>query len=287
MAETTKSKNKGKSKLANMVELSTPITMISVDDLIEPLYYLERDNEEDVIRELAISIAVNGLLNPLIVKKVGKKYRILAGAHRFKAIQDIGFGEIPCRITKVTEAGEIMMTLAENINRFDVQPIVIAHLISELKAKENLTNQVIAEKFGKTESWVRTKLKVLGSIPAIQEKLTAGEITESHAAELSRLPTPELQEEGLVQLETRGMTVKSTRKMVDDFEEHQTLHPEVKAHEAFQAVAEEQSKPSVGECCFDKHEHLTSDMYNLWICKEHFELLKKVLMKDGVEFFHL
>jgi len=287
MSNTTIEKPKGKSKLVNKVEPSVPITMIKTEDLIDPLFYLERDDDEDVIAELAISIVENGLLNPLIVKKVKNQYRILAGAHRFRAISDIGWEKIPCRIVKVTKAGEISMTLAENINRFDVQPIIIAHLISELKAREKLSNQAIADKFGKNESWVRKKLNILETTEAIQTLLTQGSITEAAAVELARLPTPELQDAGLDQILARGMTGIRVREMVDDYEVSGTLEPEVKAHEELEAEAEEDYTPNIGECAFDKHEHPSSDLKICWICPEHFELIKKVLMQDGVEFFHI
>lgn len=287
MSDTTIEKPKGKPKLANKVEPSVPITMIATEDLIDPLYYLERDNEEDVIAELARSIEHNGLLNPLTVKKVGKQYRILAGAHRFKAIQEIHWEEIPCRIIKATKAGEIMMTLAENINRFDVQPIIIAHLISELQAREKLSQVAIAERFGKSESWVSRKLSILNTLPETQDKLATGTITEQTAVELSRMPDPVSEKAALDQAMARGMTSMRVREMVDDYEVSGTLEPAIAEHETLEIEAAEDYTPSIGECAFDKHEHLLSDLKIVWICPEHFELLKKVLMQDGIEFFHI
>lgn len=287
MSNTTNQKPKGKSKLVNKVEASIPITMIATEDLIDPLYYLERDGDEDVIAELAISIIENGLIHPLTVKKVKNQYRILAGAHRFKAIQDIGWEKIPCRIIKCTKAGEISMTLAENINRFDVQPIIIAHLISELQAREKLSQEAIGEKFGKSKTWVSRKLSILNTLPETQDKLSTGKITEHIAVELARMPDPVSEKAALDQVMARGMTGMRVREMVDDYEISGTLEPEVQAHEELEAEAEEDYTPSVGNCAFDNHEHLLSDLKICWICPEHFELLKKVLMQDGVEFFHI
>jgi len=287
MAKTTSKKSESKSKLADMIDPSIPITQIKIDDLIMPLRFLEREDSEKYIRELAMSIMENGLINPITVKKVKSKYRILAGAHRYLAIQDIGWETIPCRITKVTNAGELMMALSENINRRDVNPLDIAKLIYDLQVQGKLTQEEVGERFGKSQTWINHKLSLLSVPEETQIKVKAGELSESHAVEIARLPTKELQTEALGIVEARGMNVKRTRGLVDEFEEHQTLHPEVKAHEAFEAVVEEEAKPIMLECAFDKHDHLLSESINVRLCPEHFELLKNVLMKDGIEFHRI
>lgn len=287
MSDTTEPKKKGKSKLANKVEPSVPITMIAIEDLIDPLYYLTRENDKQVITELALSIADNGLLHPLIVKKVKHQYRVLSGAHRLAAVDMIGWEKVPCRIIKATIAGELMMTLAENINRADVQPLSVAELILELQTREKLSQEDIAEKFGKSQPWVAAKLKLLSTTELTQHELSAGEISEGIAAELSRLPDPETEKAALAKVIARDMTVAAIREMVSDYEKHGTLEPEVKAHEELKAEEPEISGPIMLECGVGNHKIELVDSQLVRLCDKHFEMLKQLFMRDGEEFFHV
>lgn len=285
MSKTKTTKKKGKSKLANKVEKATPITEIHVDDIILPLYFLEREDSEKLVIELASSIMDLGLLHPIIVKKVKNQYRILSGTHRFMAIQTIGWEKAPCRIIKASKAGELMMTLAENINRRDVNPVDLAKVIVELMAREKLTQEAVAEKFGKSQPWIAAKLKLLETTEDVQVKVKAGEISEGHAVEIAKLPTPELQDEALTIVEARDMTVHATRDLAKTFEEEQTLHPEAKAHEIAEKATVALEGPIMSKCAVGQHECLMSDTVYVELCPEHFKLLKELFMKEGEEFF--
>lgn len=287
MSGTTDTKKKGKSKLVNRVESSIPITEIKIDDLIMPLHFLERDDSDNYVRELASSIVDQGLLNPVTVKKVKNQYRILAGAHRWLACDLLGMETIPCRIIKVTKAGELMMTLAENINRRDVNPVAIAEVIVELMAREKLTQEAVGEKFGKSRQWIQGKLKLLESTETVKEKVKTGEISESHAVEIARLPTPELQDAALAKVEARGMGREATREMVDVFQEEQTLEPEAKAHEIAEAAIEKIDEPIMLNCSVGDHPVEIGESCLVRLCAEHFELLKQLFMKEGIDLFRV
>lgn len=287
MSKTKTTTKKGKSKVANKVEKSTPITEIHVEDIIMPLYFLEREDSQNYVLELASSIMDQGLLHPLIVKKVKNQYRILSGTHRFMAIQTIGWHKVPCRIIKATKAGELLMTLAENINRRDVNPVDLAKVIVELMAREKLTQEAVAEKFGKSQPWIAAKVKLLQTTEETQDKVKEGKISEGHAVEIAKLPSEELQEEAISIVEARDMSVHATRDMVKTFEEEKTLHPEAKVHALAAKVQEVLDEPIMLECSVGGHPVELEKSQIVRLCPEHFEMLKKLFMKEGEEFFHI
>lgn len=285
MSKTKTKTKKGKSKIANIVEPSTPITLIAADDLIMPLYFLERERDQEYIMELASSIMDNGLIHPLIVKKVKTQYRILSGAHRFLAINTIGWEKIPCRIIKATKAGELMMTLSENINRRDVNPVDLAKLIVELQAREKLTQEQIAERFGKSQPWVASKIKLLKTTETVQEKVKVGDLSEGHAVEIAKLPTEEDQDAAVAIIEMRDLSVHKTRDMVETYEEEKTLHPEAKAQEIAEKTTVAIDEPTMVPCAVGNHDVAMSDYVIVRLCPEHFDMLKQLFMKEGEEFF--
>jgi ParB family chromosome partitioning protein len=144
--------------------------------------------DQGKLEELAQSIAVNGLLEPVIVVKRGKKYMIIAGERRWRACGIAGIEQIPVRILKADDQTVAELALLENLQREDLS------VVEEARAYEGLVNmglshEEIARKMGLRQSWrIQERLNILKLSPVFQEYTMKGILTPSQAQELSRLP---------------------------------------------------------------------------------------------------
>lgn len=259
---------------------------IKLDEIVDPLYYLERENDYEATAELAESMKSIGMINAITVRRLIEGYRIVTGAHRLKAARYLEWKTISARIIKCSKEEELSFTLAENINRTDLDPISVAFLISEIIEQQGLTQTEVAEKFGKSQAWIAAKLKLLSAPPEILFKVGKGEISESVATEVLRIDDDEVLEQALDKVEKRGMSVQATKEMVQDYRETGTLEPEVKRQEEL-SQEEDTTKLFMTECAIDHHEIKISETAVVRLCKDHFEMIRKMLMEQQLDFFRL
>ncbi len=262
------------------------IHQIKLDELADPIYYLERDDDAAAIAELAKSIQEIGLINPITVRRMPDGYRIVTGAHRFRAAQVLKWETIAAIIIRCKKIEELTFTLAENITRTDLNPVTVAFIIAEIQQEQELTQYEIAEKFGKSQAWVAAKLKLLTSTPELLDKIGTGEISESVAAEVLRLEDDAVLAQAMDKIDKRGMTVQSTREMIKDYQETGSLEPERLRQEE---MIQQEETPGIfmTECAVDHHEVAIAEVVVVRLCKEHYEMIRKMLQVQQLDFFRL
>lgn len=144
-------------------------------------------NERDTdIQELADSIEVNGLINPIMVKPIGNgKYEVVAGHRRYEAVKRLGLPHIECNVTEETSERDLMIAqIAENVQRKDMSALEIVECFNELKERFGVKQYQIAKIFNKSDEWVSyqySAVKMLNSmygefIPEEAKKKTASQI---------------------------------------------------------------------------------------------------------------
>jgi len=259
---------------------------IALEKIDEPLYFLEREDDLAAVSELAHSMKEVGLINPVTLIKLFDSYRVVTGAHRVLAARALEWETIPAIIIKCKKEKELTLTLAENINRTDLNPLTIAYLLSEIQEAEKLTIVELAQRFGKSETWVSNKLILLKADEDIKLKVATGEIAESSAAEVLRINDKEVQRQALDKIEAYGMSREATREMVKDYRETGTLEPERLAQEEL-IRTEDTTKLFVTECAVDHHEINVSEAVVVRLCKEHYEMIRKMLQLQQLDFFRL
>ncbi|MBU0576520.1 ParB/RepB/Spo0J family partition protein [Patescibacteria group bacterium] len=142
-------------------------------------------NEE--IEELAKSIKTYGILEPIVVAHTPAGYQIIAGERRWRAAQLIGLEEVPVYVKKTTPKGMLEMALVENVQRVDLNALERAQAFRQLMRNFNYSNSDLAEKVGKSPSYISNSLKLLDLPDAIADGLISGQITEGHARALSSI----------------------------------------------------------------------------------------------------
>jgi ParB family chromosome partitioning protein len=157
---------------------------------IQPGKYQPRHAiDPDLLEELAASIRAQGLIQPVIVRAVGRdRYELIAGERRWRAAQLAGLGEIPALVRVVTDQAVIAMALIENIQREDLSPLEEAQALSRLIGEFGLTHQQAADAVGRSRAAVSNLLRLLDLPAEIKQLLDARKLDMGHARALATLP---------------------------------------------------------------------------------------------------
>lgn len=140
--------------------------------------------DEKALKELAQSIKQHGIIQPLILQKSGDRYQIVAGERRFRAARLAGLKKVPAIIKEYTEQEMSEISIIENLQREDLNPIESAKAIARLIEQFNLTQEVVADKIGKSRPAVANTLRLLTLPEEIIRYIEAGKLSAGHARTL-------------------------------------------------------------------------------------------------------
>ena len=184
-------------------------------DLLQPGKYQPRTRmDEAALKELADSIRMQGVMQPILVRPVsGGRYEIIAGERRWRAARMAGLSDVPALIREVPDNAALAMALIENIQREDLNPLEEANGIQRLVTEFNITHDKAAEMVGRSRSAVSNLLRLLALSEPVRDLLHQGKLDMGHARALLALT-------GMQQIDTarliaaRGMSVRETEKLV-------------------------------------------------------------------------
>ena len=170
--------------------------------------------EAEPLSELADSIKQNGVLQPIMVRKVGAKYEIVAGERRYQAAKIAGLKEIPVLIREVSDEDVFKLALIENLQRSDLNPIEEAKAYKSLIEEYNLTQEELSERISKSRTQITNTMRLLKLHDKVQKMLIDGSISAGHARALLGL---EIQEEQLLtaqKIVAENLSVRQTEDLV-------------------------------------------------------------------------
>lgn len=185
-------------------------------DLIQRGKYQPRtDMHEEALQELADSIKVQGVMQPIVVRPLegGERFEIIAGERRWRATQIAGLDTIPAVIRLVGDESAIAMALIENIQRENLNPIEEATALKRLQEEFSLTQQEVAEAVGKSRTTVTNLLRLMTLNHDVRVMLERGDIEMGHAKALLGLQS-EQQSDASKSVAGKGLSVRQTEAMV-------------------------------------------------------------------------
>lgn len=187
--------------------------------LIEPNRNQPRkDFNEEALQELADSIRTYGVIQPLIVTKRDDHYQIIAGERRWRAAKLAGLREIPVIVKEYTDEEIDEISLIENIQREDLNPVEEAAAYERLLKEYGLTQEELSERVSKSRTAITNSLRLLRLPEAVQEMLRDGKISTGHAKVLLSLDSSEKQEAAARTVVDEGLSVRDTEKLVKNFD---------------------------------------------------------------------
>ncbi|ACG75692.1 parB-like partition protein [Anaeromyxobacter sp. K] len=170
--------------------------------------------EDAKLEELAASIRQHGIVEPILVRKDGGRYRILAGERRWRAAQRAGLKEVPAVLREATDREAFELALVENLQRADLNAIEEAEAYEVLQADHGLTQEAIATRVGKERSTVANALRLLKLPEDVRESVRGGQLDMGHARALLGLEDGEAIRKVAQRAIREGLSVRATEALV-------------------------------------------------------------------------
>lgn len=170
--------------------------------------------DEEKIEQLAESIREHGIVQPIVLKKEGSTYTIVAGERRWRASKSIGLKEIPAVIMELSDKQVLEISLIENIQREDLNPIEEALAFKKLIEEFKLTQEELSKRIGKSRTAVTNCLRLLNLDSRVQEYLIDGVISEGHGRTLLSVDNKDLQYTLAQTIIDEGLNVRDTEKLI-------------------------------------------------------------------------
>ncbi len=192
--------------------------MIAVDQIRPSHQQVRTRFDAEPLGELAESIRLHGVLQPLLVRRLPDGYELIAGERRWRAARLAGLTAVPAVVR--TSAGndeQLVLGLIENLQRIDLDAIEEARGLRRLTEEFGLTHEEVAQRLGKHRVSVTQSLRLLGGCAAVQSAVAAGVISAGHARALIALETQPAQEHGLKVVVARHLSVRQTENWVRSY----------------------------------------------------------------------
>ena len=210
-------------------------------DQISPNPYQPRKTFNDAsIEELSRSVREHGIIQPLVVTKLGdNKYRLIAGERRFRAAQKAGLSTVPVVIKEtMADTDVLQVALIENIQREDLNPIEEAYAYHQLHEEFGLTQEEISKRVGKERSTVANFLRLLRLPDAVKKLLASGQLSMGHARAILAVDSARKQEQLAERVVKRNLNVRQTEMLAAEQSSPKVEQPE-KEKDIFTRDAEE------------------------------------------------
>ena len=212
--EETEKKAKAEAKAAEEMDEKGRILMLKLD-LVQPNKEQPRKTfDEEKINELAESIKNYGVLQPLLVQKNDSFYEIIAGERRWRAAKAAGLKEVPAVLKEYSKQEAMEISLIENVQRADLNPIEEALGYRQLIDEFGLTQEEIAVRVAKSRTAITNTMRLLKLDEQIQNMLVQGVITSGHARALLSLEYTQMQLKGAKEFLDMKLSVRETERLV-------------------------------------------------------------------------
>jgi ParB family transcriptional regulator, chromosome partitioning protein len=193
--------------------VSSGPTQIEID-LIEPSPYQPRTRfREESLDELARSIQASGIIQPLVVRPIGKRFQLIAGERRWRAAQRAGLRQVTAIVRQVPDELALEMTLVENIQREDLNAMEQARAFERLMDEFHATQEAVAERTGKDRATVANAIRLLKLEPDIQDMIEEGKLTAGHGRALLAVGDTQLRMRYALRASRGGLTVRQIERL--------------------------------------------------------------------------
>ena len=196
------------------VEEKTGVISLRIDDIIASTYQPRSDFKKEKMAELVMSIKEKGLVEPILVRPKGDKYELVAGERRWRAAKEAGLVNIPVIIKDVSDREALELSLIENIQREDLNPLEEAKAYESLMQQFRLGQEEIAKAVGKDRSTISNTIRLLKLPQEVQAEIRKENLSMGHARALLSLEDPIKQKLIARRIVRKGLSVRETEILV-------------------------------------------------------------------------
>ena len=202
---------------AGAKDLVGNIVEIPIEDIYPNANQPRTHFDEKALQELAESIKVLGIIQPITVRKDGAKFEIISGERRYRASKMAGLKEIPAYVRLVNDQELLEMALVENIQREDLDAIEVALTYQRLLEEIGLTQEALSQRVGKERSTITNSIRLLKLNPDVQQAIRNGDISAGHGRAVLSLENPEDQQALFKQIVNNRLSVRQAEEAAKHF----------------------------------------------------------------------
>ena len=202
---------------AGAKDLVGNIVEIPIEDIYPNANQPRTHFDEKALQELAESIKVLGIIQPITVRKDGAKFEIISGERRYRASKMAGLKEIPAYVRLVNDQELLEMALVENIQREDLDAIEVALTYQRLLEEIGLTQEALSQRVGKERSTITNSIRLLKLSPDVQQAIRNGDISAGHGRAILSLENPEHQQVLFEQIVNNRLSVRQAEEAAKHF----------------------------------------------------------------------
>jgi ParB family chromosome partitioning protein len=193
--------------------------------------------QQDALHQLADSIRQHGIIQPLVIRRSGERYQLVAGERRWRAAKIAGLMEVPAVVQEISDDHLLEITLIENIQREDLNPIELAIALDRMAHELNINQDEIGRRTGKDRSTISNSIRLLQLPPDLQQLVAERRLSAGHARSLLALTDEEMQRKLAEKIVAQGLSVRQVERMTKRLTEprdpaagkDEPLDPNVKA----------------------------------------------------------
>ncbi len=168
-----------------------PPTELGIDEIVPNPFQPRNHFEEQALQELAQSIRADGMIQPVVVRRVGRRYELIAGERRWRASRIAGLSKVPVHVQELADDRMLEVALVENIQREDLNPMEASRAFHRLSEDLGLSHEEIGQRTGKDRATISNSIRLLQLPEAIQAFVEGGKLSPGHARALMKIGDPE------------------------------------------------------------------------------------------------
>jgi len=194
-------------------ESADSVQSIHVEEIVPNRFQPRKSFDEDKIRELAQSIKENGMIQPIVVRRIGAQYEVIVGERRVRAAREAELSVVPAILKEYSDDSVLELALIENIQREDLNPVEEAFAYKMILEKDRITQEELAKRVGKSRSYIANMVRILDLPESIIENVSRGTISVGQAKALLSIDE-ETRKIALAQrIIKEGITVRDLERM--------------------------------------------------------------------------
>lgn len=222
------------------------VQYINIHDIMPNANQPRKTFSEEKIEELSKSIKEHGIIQPIVVRKKGKSYEIVAGERRWRAARKAELAKVPCLIRELSDEQNMLIAIIENMQREDLNPVEEAEGLNQMIVTFGMTQEQISKSVGKSRPYIANSLRLLKLPEYIKEEMAEGRLSAAHGRTLVTVEDEDVRKALCERIIKEGLSVRETEKLVSEDGKGKKRKPAARTKNPDVAIVEAELKEALG-----------------------------------------
>lgn len=222
------------------------VQYINIHDIMPNANQPRKTFSEEKIDELSKSIKEHGIIQPIVVRKKGKSYEIVAGERRWRAARKAELAKVPCLIRELSDEQNMLIAIIENMQREDLNPVEEAEGLNQMIVTFGMTQEQISKSVGKSRPYIANSLRLLKLPEYIKEEMAEGRLSAAHGRTLVTVEDEDVRKALCERIIKEGLSVRETEKLVSENGKGKKRKPAARTKNPDVARVEAELKEALG-----------------------------------------